>query len=72
MSRIHFLRLIIKLPYYAEFRKAKLEKAYTVMAIRVSIYPTEENVNTLLRICRKALWYERNLCESNLEVETSD
>lgn len=62
MYNTQLLRLITKLPFYTEYRKAKLERLYVPTAIRVSIEPTDANVARLIQICKKALWYERKLC----------
>lgn len=62
MYNTQLLRLITKLPFYTEYRKAKLERLYVTTAILVSVEPTDVNVARLIQICKKALWYERKLC----------
>ena len=62
MYNTQLLRLITKLPYYPEYRKAKLERLYVTAAIQVSVEPTDANVARLVQICKRALWYERKFC----------
>ena len=61
MSNVRLLRLLTKLPFYAEYRKAKLEKLYWSKYFTAKVNPSAEAYAELICICKKALLYERDL-----------